>query len=235
MDAFALPPSLRGRVAPLADRSPAVLLFAVAPVVVTGLLFVAYAPLVGIAYDAVSQLTAYGLYGLANVLTLGALALVLDRSELRAAVPVERPSGAEVAAGLLAVPVGVGVYLVTDAINEALGLEFGGLAYSLDDPVAVALVFLGAVVVAPVAEEALFRGLVLGYLVARGWGAVVAGGATVVLFAVVHAPNFGAGGVVFVLAWGLLPTALRLRSDNLVGAWLLHAANNAFAYLVVAG
>ena len=57
----------------------------------------------------------------------------------------------------------------------------------------------------------------------------------VVAFAVIHLPNFGVGGAVFILLWGPLPTALRLWFDNLTGAWLMHTANNLFAYVIVAG
>jgi hypothetical protein len=62
---------------------------------------------------------------------------------------------------------------------------------------------------------------------------VAAGGAVVVAFAIIHLPNFGAGGAVFVLLWGTLPTGLRLSFDDISGAWLLHLLNNAVAYVVV--
>ncbi len=53
------------------------------------------------------------------------------------------------------------------------------------------------------------------------------------LFALIHLPNFGVAGTIFISAWGLLPAILRLRYDNLSGAVLMHALNNLFAYVVV--
>lgn len=219
----------------LPDRVPDRVAFAVVlaalPVVLTSAAF-AVAPLVGLDADGVDQVGEYGVYAAANLPVLAALALC-GRDRLRTLVPVERPSGRELDAAGVALAVGIGVYPVVEAINDALGLSFDGMGYSLGDPVAVAIVALGTVVVAPIAEEVLFRGVLLGTLLEREWHPVLAGGAVVVAFAAIHAPNFGAGGVLFILAWGTLPTALRLRYDDLSGAVLMHALNNAWVYLAV--
>ncbi|KPN31070.1 hypothetical protein SY89_01812 [Halolamina pelagica] len=37
------------------------------------------------------------------------------------------------------------------------------------------------------------------------------------LFAVIHLPNFGVAGTVFIAVWGFLPAILRLRYENLTG------------------
>lgn len=224
--------SLRRTVAGLADLSPAVVLVPAAPVVLTAVLVMAVLAVRG--FDGgIGQIEAYALYNVANVLVLGGVVAALDRATLRAVAPVRRPSWREVAAALVAFPVGLGVYLLSTAVTSALGLSFAGMEYAVTDPATVALVVFGAVLVAPVAEEVLFRGLLLGYLLDRGWGPVTAGVAVVVTFAVIHLPNFGAGGAVFILLWGTLPTALRLYFDDLTGAWLVHLLNNAFAYVVV--
>lgn len=224
---------LRATVDGLADRSPALLLVPVAPVVLTALLVTALLAARGFGDAELGQLEAYGLYSLSLLLVGAGLAVGLDRATLRAAVPLRRPSVREVGATLVAFPVGLAVYQVATAVNDALGLTFTGLDVALADPVALAVVAVGGVVVAPLVEEVLYRGLLLGYLLDRGWHPAVAGVAVVVAFAVVHLPNFGAGGAVFVLLWGLLPTALRLYFDDLTGAVGLHVLNNAFAYVVV--
>lgn len=225
--------ALRRTVDGLADRSPAMALVPVAPVALTAALVTGVLAVRGFERGTVGQIEAYALYGAANVIVLLGIAVALDRATLRAVAPVRRPSWQEGAATLVAFPVGLGVYGVSTAVNDALGLTFTGMAYELTDPATAALVVFGAVLVAPVAEEVLFRGLLLGYLLDRGWGPLAAGAAVVVTFAVVHLPNFGAGGAVFVVLWGALPTALRLYFDDLTGAWLLHLLNNAFAYVVV--
>lgn len=224
---------LRRTVDGLADRSPAIALVPAAPVAITTVFVAAVLAVRGFREGTVGQLEAYALYGVANVLVLGWLAAAFDRTTLAAVAPFRRPSRWQVGAALLAFPVGLGVYQLSTVINAALGLSFEGMAYSLTDPATAALVVFGAVLVAPIAEEVLFRGLLLGYLLDRGWGPLTAGATVIFTFAVIHLPNFGAGGAVFVLLWGTLPTALRLYFDDLAGAWLLHLANNAFAYVVV--
>lgn len=233
MDAGLPRAELRRTVDGLADRSPAIVLVPVAPVVLTVVLVTVVLAVRGFGEGPVGQLEVYALYGVANVIVLLGLVAWLDRGTLAALAPIRRPSRREVAAALVAFPVGLGLYQVTTVINAALGLSFTGMEYALTDPWTVALVGVGGVVVAPVAEEVLFRGLLLGYLLDRGWGPLVAGAAVVVAFVVLHLPNFGAGGAVYVVLWGTLPTALRLYFDDLTGAVLLHALNNAFAYVVV--
>jgi len=59
-------------------------------------------------------------------------------------------------------------------------------------------------VLAPVTEEILYRGLVLGALTSRGFGPVSATVLMTALFALIHLPNFGVAGTIFISAWGLL-------------------------------
>lgn len=132
----------------------------------------------------------------------------------------------------LAVVVGLAVYQVTTTVTLAFGYEMSGLSYSLSDPATLAIVVAGPVLLGPWAEELLYRGLMLGGLLARGWSPVVAAATIIAVFGVIHIPLFGVAGGVFVTVWSVLPTALRLRYDDLTGPGLLHVANNAFAYLV---
>lgn len=111
--------------------------------------------------------------------------------------------------------------------------KWGGYEYGLADPLTVAAVVFGAVLVSPIAEETLFRGLVLGTLLGRGWHPVAAGATGILAFGVLHLPLLGPAGVIAMGAWSVVPTVLRLRFNSLGGAWAVHQFNNLWAYLGV--
>jgi membrane protease YdiL (CAAX protease family) len=223
----------RPGVQPLADRSWLVLGVAVVPVVVTSLLFVVHSLATGTPQEAYGLPMAYLLYGLANVAVVVGLYAFLSPADRSAVFRFRRPSGHELLWAAGAFPVGLGVFVAVDRIMAGLGYQVRGLSYSLASPTTVAIVTVGAVVIAPITEEILYRGLVLGKFLSEGWGGASAVAATTVLFAGIHLPNFGVAGTAFVSVWGVLPAILRLRFDNLSGAVALHAANNAYAYLLV--
>lgn len=106
-----------------------------------------------------------------------------------------------------------------------------GFNYTLADTWTVLAVVFGGVLVAPLIEEVLFRGYLLGGLLGRGVSPALAGTATILLFAVIHFPLWGVAGVIGVSAWSILPTILRLRFDNVTSPWLLHVANNIWSNL----
>ena len=128
---------------------------------------------------------------------------------------------------------GLGVYQLTSRISSVLGYELQGLTYSLTSLETIAIIALGAVIIAPITEEVMYRGLVLGTLLARGYGVVSAVTVMTLLFALIHLPNFGVAGTLFISVWGLLPAVLRLRFENLTGAVLMHMLNNLFTYLII--
>lgn len=223
--------ALREGAAPLSGRLPVGLLAAALPVPLSIGLGVAYGHLAG-----VDEAGAVGInlaYGAASLAVLAGVYYALSGAERRAAFRFERPSRSEL--GLVAVPVPLGsaAFLAGEAAAGAAGFELGGYEYGLGDPVVVAAVVFGAVVVAPLAEEVLFRGLLLGGLLARGLPPALAGGAAIAAFGLLHFPLLGVAGVVATAVWSVFPTAVRLRYDNLTGAWLLHAVNNVWAYLGV--
>jgi membrane protease YdiL (CAAX protease family) len=77
-------------------------------------------------------------------------------------------SGRELAATLLAFVVGILLFPVVITAAEATALPpMDGFDYTLSDPVTAAIV-AGSVVLAPLVEEVLFRGYLLGALRARG-------------------------------------------------------------------
>ncbi|SDQ49366.1 CPBP family intramembrane glutamic endopeptidase [Natronobacterium texcoconense] len=157
-----------------------------------------------------------------------------DRATWRAAVVVRKPSTDEIGAALLATLVGIAIVVVGNNAAETVGLAPHDRGLVTSGAGIAALVF-GTVVVAPIAEEILFRGLVLGHLVARGYGIVAASILSVLLFALVHVFMAGVVSIVVTGLLGALLTVLRLWYDNLVGAWLMHLSINVWGLLVTVG
>jgi len=162
------------------------------------------------------------------------LYLRLSESGRRAVFAFDRPGGREVVAALAAFVVGIPLYPVVVAAAEAAGLPpMEGFDYAPTDPTTVAVVVVGSVVLAPLVEEVLFRGCLLGALLARGLHPVLAGAVVVALFGAMHVVSLGPTGAVHTAVWGMLPTALRLYFDDLTGAWLPHALDDLYAYALV--
>lgn len=226
---------VRAAVSSLEDRSWLLLAIAVLPVPLTSAFFIGHSIATGTPSDAYGLPMAYLLYGLASVVIVGGLYVLLSPDERAAVFRLSRPSRTELGWAVVGFAVGLGVYEVTSRVSAALGYEFQGLSYSLSDPTTVAIVILGAVIIAPITEEILYRGLILGVLLSRGFGVVSAIVTMTVIFALIHLPNFGVAGTLFISVWGLLPAILRLRFDDLSGAIMMHGLNNVFGYLVVVG
>jgi len=217
---------------PPGDRFGTVLLLTLLPVPLVSLVYAVHSTATGTPAGSYSATTGYLFYGLVNLAVVGVVYVLLTPSQRAAVFRFRWPSSNETAAGIVCFVLGLGVFQATARLNARLGYELEGLSYSLTDPTAVAAVVVGAVVLAPVTEEILYRGLVLEALTSRGFGPVVATVAMTALFAVVHLPNFGVAGTVFVSVWGLLPAALRLRYDNLSGAVVMHVPNTLLACVV---
>lgn len=124
-----------------------------------------------------------------------------------------------------------GALVVSIAVSQ-LGIEPEGVKEALNvarDPALFAASLLVMAVLAPVAEETVFRGLLYGWLDAR-WGATVAWAASSVLFAAAHVEP---AHVILVLPLGLWFGFLRWRSGSLWPSLVAHIVNNGMA--VVAG
>lgn len=92
-------------------------------------------------------------------------------------------------------------------------------------PGGVVVAFLAAGVVAPVAEELIFRGLL--YRIARDrWGALAAAGITSLFFGVAHWEPWSLFGLVAV---GLVMCGLYERSGSLLPPMLAHGTHNAIS------
>jgi membrane protease YdiL (CAAX protease family) len=114
---------------------------------------------------------------------------------------------------------------------EAIGVavepqQLVGLVEATDQPAALALALVYGAVGAPLTEELLFRGLLLGVLRERlgARTAVLLQGA---LFGVIHGTDPAA--IVPLAGLGVVLGALRVRSGSLGPSVLTHAVNNAVA------
>lgn len=172
------------------------------------------------------------LYGLANVVVVGIMYFRVTEDVWQSSALFRRPPFREVGAGIVATLAGVAVgWPLTTLVAEIATVPPYAIP-SLTSPVGIGALFFAAVLVAPLAEELLFRGLFLGIVLNREYGPVIAGGSSLLVFAGIHVFTAGLAGVVNALLLGALLTWLRLRFDNLAGAWLMHMLNNLLEFFV---
>lgn len=217
----------------LGDRFGTVLVITLLPVPLVSLLYTVHSVFTDTPAGAYSLPSSYLSYGCVNLLVVALLYWLLTPDQRAAVFTFRWPSLSETVAAIVAFGAGLGVYQITAQLNALLGYQMQGLSYSLTDSMAVFAILVGAVILAPITEEILYRGLVLGALTSRGFGSVSATVLMAALFALIHLPNFGVGGTIFISVWGFLPAILRLRYENLSGAVLMHILNNLFSYVVV--
>ncbi|WP_174811941.1 CPBP family intramembrane glutamic endopeptidase [Salinadaptatus halalkaliphilus] len=169
--------------------------------------------------------------GIAGVAVVGFLYWRWDRATWRASAVFRRPSRNEIGASLLATVVGIAFLIAFNRLARTLGVapHDPGTAATTLGLVSLAV---GSLLVAPVVEEILFRGLLLGHLISRGYGILVAAALSILLFGLMHVFVAGLSSVIATAVLGTLLTALRLWYDNLVGAWLMHLLVNCWAVLV---
>lgn len=133
---------------------------------------------------------------------------------------------ASVAASLVgAALLGTSLGLSPESGEPSLESELGTLDVA---PWVLLVLVLCVVVVAPAAEEVLFRRVLLDWLMTRT-GALVAVPVTAVAFALVHVVPVA---MVYVVFMGLFTALLRLWHGTLWAPLALHAANNGLVVLV---
>lgn len=99
-----------------------------------------------------------------------------------------------------------------------------------DDSLSLLLIFLGAVVLAAVAEEILFRGF-LQHMLERHWKDVTrAVLITSLLFAVIH---FNPSAVIQIYLLAILMGYLAWRTDSVVPSIIMHGINNFLAFTFI--
>lgn len=108
--------------------------------------------------------------------------------------------------------------------GSASNLEVGrALLASLSGPAGVALLF-ATVIVAPIVEELLYRGYLLGTLIERGWGASAVL-VSAMLFVTLH---FEPANMVASLCLGLGAGVCAYRTRSIVPGLLVHVVSNVF-------
>ncbi|MDG5821196.1 type II CAAX endopeptidase family protein [Natronococcus sp. A-GB7] len=157
-----------------------------------------------------------------------------DRSTWRAAAVVRSPAPRELGVAVVATAVGIAIVIVGNVAATTVGLDPHARAPVTSTAGITALV-LTSIVIAPVAEEILFRGLVLGHFLARGYGVVTASLLSIALFAFVHVFMAGAVSIAVTGALGVVLTALRLWYDSLVAPWVMHLLVNAWGLTLTIG
>lgn len=175
---------------------------------------------------------AYTAYGLALALSASSLWNVLSERERASVFRFEQPSGRELQVAVLTVPVALAAVPVVAALTAEPGVGvLGGLEYALTPGVVLALAGVGALL-APAAEELLYRGLLLGYLLAR-YRVVLAAALSLAVFALVVLVTFRVPGMLLFTLLAVVPTLLRLRFDNLTGAWAHRALVNLAVFVLL--
>ncbi len=176
-----------------------------------------------------------GLYGLTSLPSLLLLVLLLRG---RGPAPEGgwlqwRPAPVCLVQGLRGLLLSLPAVALCGWLVEQLWPEAGGsnplLQQVLDsrDHLALALLALTAVVVAPLFEELLFRGVMLP-VIGRRWGAVPAVVASAVVFALAH---LSLSEALPLLALGLVLGWLRLQTGRLLSCTLMHGFWNGFTFL----
>lgn len=148
-------------------------------------------------------------------------------------IGMEQPPGVYLSGGvLLAVTVGVLSYFLPRPEGRLPIEEL------LEDPVAMTLMALFGVLIAPAVEEIVFRGFVFP-VIERSHGALAAIVVTSVIFSLVHGTQYGWRwqNLLLLLGVGMVFGAVRARTGSVISTTLIHAAYNAtlFAALFAAG
>jgi membrane protease YdiL (CAAX protease family) len=129
----------------------------------------------------------------------------------------------------------IGLYTLLSNVFDTIGLPmFWGesndfkLVSSLDFVAAIA----GTVLIAPIAEEIIFRGFVLRAFLDNGYKLATAVGLASLIFSSIHV-FFGPGILIFTLLWALFPTFLYLKFKSLYPAIAFHIVNNLLSYILL--
>lgn len=117
-------------------------------------------------------------------------------------------------------------FTLSSGADEAVLGEREEFAYTLT-PAHMIGEILWSVIAAPVFEEMVFRGLLLGCLLARGWNPWIAVAVTAAAFASTHGQYY-APGLISVFFGGVLFGWLRIISGGLAAPLLAHVAMNAW-------
>jgi membrane protease YdiL (CAAX protease family) len=194
-------------------------------------------------YPAVSMLmalgfrvfpVAYARYSVAGIVTvLGVLALLRLFGYTAADLGWKGFKPRHIALGLGGAAAAYLLWWGTMALAAALGLPSWSATYKFTQPAwQLPLIVLMNGLIGPFLEETLFRGYLLTAWRER-FGTIAAWIASFVLFALLHYIPFGAGAVILIVPWTIVPTLLAWKTKSLWPAYVMHAANNVVAYAII--
>jgi membrane protease YdiL (CAAX protease family) len=159
------------------------------------------------------------LSGIANVLTVMAIYGYLKVQGV--ADEVAEPGDMNLLIVLLAVVVAMISVALAAFMADLLATMFGPEGLSVSDSFTHQLqtgrraeILFAVVLVAPFAEEFVYRGLVMGVLLARGWSPFSAAGLSAAIFAIQHI-QYGWIGILMVMMYGMVLGLLRVASGGL--------------------
>lgn len=173
-------------------------------------------------------------YALCNWVVILILYMILNKGRLvKEVFRFSKLKYKEMMMTIVALLVGIFVvYPVANYLTSLIGIPMKGMGFTISNGFVLAIIIFYAVITAPYVEEVLFRGLGVGYFLAKGFSPLVSGLITIIFFSLIHIPYFGFGGAIFIFFWSILPTYLRIKYNNLTPGWLLHLLNNFFAYII---
>jgi len=159
------------------------------------------------------------LAGLSNVLTVMAIYAFLHARGV--AEEVAEPGDMNLVVVGIAAAAAIVAVALTTFLSDLLAMLFGPQGLSVSDSFANQIrngsraeLLFTIVLVAPFAEEFIYRGLFMGVLLARGWSPVPAACAAAVIFALQHI-QYGWIGIVMVMVYGIVLGLLRVASGGL--------------------
>ncbi len=181
---------------------------------------------------------------LSETIALGLVYLFLKRTKISfESIGLRRPKWSDIAAGLMGIPVWFVIYLVTLNIilifaphlnvGEKQQVGFNNVHGSFD----VFLAFISLVILPPIAEEIIFRGLIFSSFRKRLnlWMAMIL---TSLLFAAGHLPEGGSAGPLYVagidtFSLSLVLVYIREKTNGLYAGMLTHGLKNLIAFIVL--
>jgi membrane protease YdiL (CAAX protease family) len=174
------------------------------------------------------------IYAAASLAAIGVLWLVLKSANLRFKdIGLRDFHWSHIGWAFAFFLIGVSIWGIVSALLARVDLATDwGSEIQLSRPVEVAIIFIYAVIAAPLAEELLFRGFFI-TSVGSFTGPWVAAVLSILMFSVYHFLGFGLVGGILMLFWAPLPTVLFLWKRSLYPGMIMHAINNLFAYVVM--
>ncbi|CDK39158.1 CAAX protease self-immunity family protein [Halorubrum sp. AJ67] len=177
---------------------------------------------------------ATGIYSLVSILIVALLLQQLSPTTTAEILPTHVPGRREIGVTVIAILVTILIFdpVATFVVGVISG--GGGTTDSFNSSIGAAIFIFSSVVIAPVVEEYLFRGVALDALRSRyGVGIAIVGSS--VLFGGIHILIGGVSGLVSATLSGFVYAGMRIKFENLTGTIIAHSANNLYWVLTIAG